>query len=90
MTLEQILSERLTEDKVAEALEANSEKLIAAGVAVDESNLRYIKLNRLEKENAKLKELLRRCASLLKVAIFVNYKAEDEAQELRQKMEEMK
>jgi hypothetical protein len=49
MTLEEVLAERLTEDKVAEALEANSEKLIAAGMAVDESNLRYIKLNKYER-----------------------------------------
>lgn len=50
MTLEEVLGERLTEDKVAEALEANAEKLIAAGMAVDESNLRYIKLNKYEIE----------------------------------------
>lgn len=49
MTLEEVLGKRLTEDKVAEALEANSEKLIAAGVAVDISNLRYIKLNKYER-----------------------------------------
>lgn len=52
MTIDEVLSEqRLTDDKVADALAENAVKLIAAGIAVDISNLRYIKLNRYERVN---------------------------------------
>jgi hypothetical protein len=52
MTIDEVLSEqRLTDDKVADALAENAVKLITVGIAVDISNLRYIKLNRYERVN---------------------------------------
>jgi predicted methyltransferase len=49
MELEQILSEKLTNDKTAEAVESNYRGLIKVeGIERDIEQERYIKLNRLE------------------------------------------
>lgn len=49
MTLEEILSEKLTDDKTAAAVEDNYKGLLAAGCERDPMQERLIKLNRLER-----------------------------------------
>lgn len=46
-------------------------------------------ISQYEEENKKLRALLVRCTSLLRVAVFVNYHCEDDWQELRQEIDEL-
>lgn len=64
--------ERLTDDRTAQALQENIEKLKAAGVAIDPSNERYVRLAELERMNSEVVRC-KDCAFVDSLECPINY-----------------